>query len=104
MKISLINEFGKKVQVKAGFSWTTFFWGAWVPLFHGQVAEFFKFLVFAPITLSIYAWIQCFKGNKKYIEYLLEKGYKPVTATDQDMIKKYSELTVNVATNNISPN
>lgn len=94
MKISLKNQYGKQKQVKAGFSWTMFFFGALVPLCRGQIGEFFKFLVLSVVTLSIYAWIQCFKGNKRYLEYLIDKGYKPLTDMDQQMVKKYDGLDV----------
>jgi hypothetical protein len=64
-------------QVKAGFSWTFFFFGIWVPLFRGDFKNLFRIWGLSIITIGVYYFIACFTYNKTYIQGLLEKGYQP---------------------------
>ena len=66
-----------------GFSWTTFFFGAWVPLLRGETGEAFKTVALSVITLGIYNLFFSASYNKQYIQRLLMQGFQP--ANDQTM-------------------
>ncbi|MBM7836474.1 DUF2628 domain-containing protein [Clostridium sardiniense] len=78
MKIILENETGLRKQVKQGFSWTTFFFGGFVPLFRGDLKWFFIMWILAIPTFGISWLIMPFIYNKKYIEGLMMKGFRIV--------------------------
>jgi len=60
-----------------GFSWTSLFFGVFVPLIRGDIKWFFMGLAIAIFTLGI-GWIFIpFIYNKIYIKNLMEKGYIP---------------------------
>lgn len=85
MKIFLRHPSGITKEVKAGFSWTTFFFGFFVPLIRGDfkwAAIFFVLAVFIGIfTMGIGGLIVgivfAFKYNMLYTKELIEKGYLP---------------------------
>ena len=85
-KVNLKNSIGVMKTAKVGFSWTTFFFGAWVQLFRGNWGEFFKWFFLNPITLGIWGLIQCWTTNKKTIVILIEKGYEPATEADRHLL------------------
>jgi hypothetical protein len=91
-KIKLVNKFGGIKIVKAGFSWTAFFWGAWPWLFRGYVGEFFRVCGLCFITLGIYSWVNAFKGNKRYAEILLLNGYSPASPADHERLAQFAQL------------
>lgn len=77
MKRIMTNEqTGQTKTVKIGFSWTTFFFGACVPLLRGDFKWFFIMILLAFITLGISWFVVPFIYNGKYIDTLFEKGYK----------------------------
>jgi len=95
MRITLKNDFGNIKQCKVGFSWTTFFFGFFVPVFRGD----FKWALII-LALDILAWLValgigslvvnicfCFFYNKIYINDLLQKGYKAVTEADLEILR-----------------
>lgn len=97
MKVKLQHPSGPVKEVKAGFSWTVFFFGLFVPLIRGDLkwaAIMFgvSFLVGA-ITAGLGAFIPglvfCFVYNKIYIKELLEKGYSTTNPTDDQIIQSY---------------
>lgn len=64
-----------------GFSWTTLFFGAFVPLFRGDFKWFVISIITSFFTCGL-AWLVIpFIYNKRYIKDLLEKGY--VAADEQ---------------------
>lgn len=75
MKGRMIGPNGVVKKVKAGFSWTTLFFGFFVPLFRGD----FKWFLFCLLCdILVLPWlIFPFIYNKIYIKELLERGYKP---------------------------
>jgi len=64
-------------EVKLGFSWTTLFFGAFVPLIRGDLKWFIIFFIIAIITGGLAWFIIPFLYNKIYIKGLLEKGFVP---------------------------
>lgn len=86
MKINLTNPTTKQIkQAKIGFSWTTFFFGMFVPLVRGDWKWFFILLVITLIlgvpTLgfgsALVGLIFSFIYNRLYINDLLGHGYVP---------------------------
>lgn len=78
MKIILQNDTGLTKEVKKGFSWTTFFFGGFVPLFRGDLKWFFIMWILALISFGISWIVMPFIYNKKYMEGLMMKGFKIV--------------------------
>lgn len=97
MKITLEHESGVQKQVKKGFSWTTFFFGFLVPLIRGDLKwAAIMFIVAAVIALPTFGLgvfvvdlVFAFIYNKTYAKELLEKGYKPATDSDREMLVEY---------------
>lgn len=71
------NQTGAVKQTKLGFSWTTLFFGLFVPLFRGDFKWFAFMIIFPIITFGIAWLIFPFIYNKMYIKDLIEKGYIP---------------------------
>ena len=78
MKVLVKNEMGMMKSVKVGFSWTTFFFGVFVPLFRGDVKWFLIMLVANICTFGLAQFLFIFKYNEWYLNDLKEKGYKVV--------------------------
>lgn len=85
MKIILKHDSGLIKVVKKGFSWTSFFFGLFVPLLRGDlkwgIIIFVLQLLAGAFTFGLGVFVvsfifACFY-NKIYIKGLLEKGYKP---------------------------
>jgi len=91
--VTLKNEAGVVKELKVGFSWTTFFWGGWVAMFRGQWGEVAKWFFLNPITLGIWGIVQCWTANKKTIIYHIEKGYKPATDRDKNILIQQSIIS-----------
>ncbi|MEH7094897.1 hypothetical protein [Neobacillus vireti] len=85
-KVKLKNTVGVVKEVKVGFSWTQFFFGAWVYVFRGMWSEFFKCFFLHIITLGIYNLVQCWTCNKKTIVTFIEKGYEPASNSDRELL------------------
>lgn len=67
---------GAKKDAPVGFSWTTFFFGFFVPLVRGDWKWALLMILLAIFTLGfamIYSW---FAYNKHYIKDLIGHGYK----------------------------
>lgn len=84
--VKLQNATGVTKELKVGFSWTIFFFGAWVAMFRGQWSEFAKWVFLNPITLGIWGIAQCWTANKKTVISFLEKGYAPATDLDKQVL------------------
>ena len=72
-----------------GFSWTTFFFGFFVPLFRGDIAWAMGMLVVALLTAGLGNLVFCFIYNKRYTANLLKDGFEPVTDSDREVLRKY---------------
>lgn len=88
MKVRLVNKAGVRKELKAGFSWTTFFFGGFVAIFRGQWGEVAKWFFLNPLTLGVWGVIQCWTTNSKTIISSLEKGYEPATETDKKNLQR----------------
>ncbi len=70
---------GQSVTKPLGFSWTLFFFGAFVPLFRGDFKHFFILcLLFLP-TLSLINWYYMFAYNKMFAQGKLMEGFVPAS-------------------------
>lgn len=77
MKVNLKNQVGALKQAKVGFSWTTLFFGPFVPLFRGDLKWLLIILLVDAVTCGIAVFVWPFVYNKTYIKGLLEKGWLP---------------------------
>ena len=73
--INLVKD-GVQKESYVGFSWTTLFFGPFVPLFRGDIKWFLIMLV-GLLTFGILNLVFSFTYNKIYTSNLVEKGYKP---------------------------
>lgn len=82
-------------QVKAGFSWTMFFFGFWVPLFRGDwkwliimlLLDILGLFTFGIVT-GISNIIMSFLYNKLYIQDLVSGGYKPTDKASVNILQQ----------------
>lgn len=89
MKGVMQNDLGLIKNIKIGFSWTTFFFGFFVPLVRGDWKWFLIMVIAGIITAGLANLVFCFIYNKIYINDLLEKGFKPAdNQTEQGLIEK----------------
>ena len=97
MKIRVKNAIDKAQEVKLGFSWSTFFFGALVPLFRLDI-KYFAIMVAANFLLTameLYALSPivtlafAFFYNKLYAKDLYKKGYRGLTKEENDEFIKY---------------
>jgi len=78
MKLTLKhNQTGVVKQVTLGFSWTTFLFGGFVPLFRGDLKWFLIMFIVSIVTAGLGWFVFPFIYNKIYIKGLIEKGYVP---------------------------
>lgn len=88
MIISLKNTSNGLVKdVNLGFSWTTFFFGAFVPLFRSDFKWAIIMFLLGSITFGISGFIFPFIYNKIYIKEMIEKGYKPIDNYGENKLK-----------------
>lgn len=78
---------GLTLEVKTGFSWTSFFFGAFVPLFRGMYGYAGIMFLAAICTFGLSALYFPFVINKAQVKSLLEKGYKPASYEDARKIE-----------------
>lgn len=76
--ITFKNENGVTKTVKNGFSWTTLFFGCFVPLIRGDVKWFLISILAAFITLGFSWLVFPFFYNKLYINDLKNAGYRVI--------------------------
>ena len=97
MKIRVKNDIDKRKEVKLGFSWSTFFFGVFVPLFRGDWKWFFIILlaeiVLGAISMGVVTGILMlafpFFYNKLYAKDLYEDGYRGLTPEENQELIKY---------------
>lgn len=70
------NERTKQYKkVKVGFSWTSLFFGIFVPIFRGDLKGFVFQVALALITFGISWLVVPFMYNKRYLNRMLEDGW-----------------------------
>jgi hypothetical protein len=77
MILLLKTQNGVMKQAVMGFSWTTLFFGFFVPLFRGDLKWFVIMIICDFLSFGITNIIFSFIYNKLYIKKLLENGYMP---------------------------
>lgn len=101
-------------KVPTGFSWTTLFFGFFVPMFRGAWLLTIISILAAIFTAGLAWLIFPFIINKLYIKHLLETGYQPRSNSDIDILNqigitidtsaiKYTEASDNKVVQRISP-
>lgn len=70
--IITLKKNGIRKQIKVGVSWTTLFFGIWVPLLRGMWPQFAIFL----LTLGFAGFYYFFKINAIYAEKLVADGWE----------------------------
>ncbi|WP_029332408.1 hypothetical protein [Exiguobacterium oxidotolerans] len=96
MKGILQHPSGLVKEVKAGFSWTTFFFGFFPAFFRGDVKWGLIQLVVGFVAAFATAGILgiviniafAFLYNKIYINGLIEKGYRPIDQSFQQSLRQ----------------
>ncbi|WP_158654013.1 HrgC protein [Helicobacter cetorum] len=79
------NNLNKRAFV--GFSWTTLFFGFFVPLFRGDWKWFIIMFIADCVTLWIANLIFIFVYNRIYTINLLEKGYEPADEYSRGILR-----------------
>lgn len=74
-KVYFTNGVRTKVA-PIGFSWTTFFFGFFVPIFRGDWLWFLIQLALAMITSGLSSLVFMFVYNKIYANGLIDEGFK----------------------------
>ncbi|AXJ12915.1 MULTISPECIES: DUF2628 domain-containing protein [Streptococcus] len=101
MKLNLINQDTNQTKnVKVGFSWTTLFFGPFVPLFRKDWKWFGIMLSVTVLTVAVSVMfdieppsgivgiIFSFFYNNEYIKDLVTKGWEPLTQEDEDIYEE----------------
>lgn len=88
MTIQLQSNYGAIKTIPTGFSWTTLFFGFFVPLFRGDVKYAIIMLLAAICTMGISNLIFPFFYNSTYIRDLLEAGWRPRSQHDADFLRR----------------
>lgn len=78
-----LEKNGVVKEVKTGFSWTTFFFGLWVPVIRGDLKWAAIMLIVAMFTFGLSWLVFPFLYNKIYIKELLANGWNPVAESDR---------------------
>ena len=112
MKIRVKNDIGKTKEIKIGFSWSAFFFGAFVPLFRGDWKWFLIILGINTVSATIdFGYLYgmdiplliiglsfivpflmlgfAFFYNRLYAKDLYEKGYRGLTPEENQELIKY---------------
>lgn len=86
MKVILRNDVGMVKECKVGFSWTTMFFGLFVPLIRGDIKNALIMGVLSLLTFGLSWLIFPFTYNKMYIKGLLMQGFKGSTEQDNNIL------------------
>lgn len=66
-----------------GFSWTSLFFGFWVPLLRGDFVWCLLYIILSTVSLGLFWIIFPFIYNKIFLRKLLEKGYNPANESSR---------------------
>lgn len=78
------KDSGLIIKAPTGFSWTSLFFGWFVPAFRGDYKWVFVWIGLAIVSFGFSWLIIPFVYNKGFIRRTMEKGYSP--ADDKSMI------------------
>ena len=94
MAVEILLKKGNIVKESyLGFSWTTFFFGGFVPLFRGDYLAFLIMIVAQCFTFNLANIIFCFIYNKIYTRNLIEKyGFEPANESSSRLLEDYCIL------------
>ncbi|MBT9777009.1 DUF2628 domain-containing protein [Clostridium sp. MCC353] len=100
MHAKLSNASGQVKEVKIGFSWTTFFFGFFVPLLRGDfvwaLIMFFAAIIVGFFTAGIgglvFNIIISAFYNKIYTQGLIKKGFSPASSADEQALRSKGYL------------
>ena len=76
-----------------GFSWTTFFFGFFVPLFRGDWLWAIIMFVVGCVTCGVSNIILAFFYNKVYTSKLLENGWEPADEHSKKILIEKEMIT-----------
>jgi hypothetical protein len=65
-------------ECKVGFSWTTFFFGFFVPVARGWYGYAGIMVLVSIFTGGLSGIVYAFLINKHYVRHLIETGYRPM--------------------------
>jgi len=99
--IKLKSKNGAIKEAPVGFSWTTFFVSAFVPLFRGDWTWALIMLIASFITFGLAGILFAFIYNRLYIEGLLKQGYAVISYWGD---KKEIESNIQLILNNFIDN
>lgn len=86
MKVILRNDVGMVKECKVGFSWTTMFFGLFVPLIRGDIKNALIMGALSLLTFGLSWLVFPFTYNKMYIKGLLMQGFKGSTEQDNSIL------------------
>mgnify|MGYP000710947803 CR=1 FL=1 len=103
-----LEKNGISKKVKLGFSWTTFFFGLFVPLIRGDLKWAGIFLGLSILAGSftfgigstVVGIVMSFKYNQIYAKGLIENGWKAVSDFDAKILKENGILGNFIENNN----
>lgn len=72
-----LEKDGITKMVPVGFSWTTLFFGFFVPLFRGDIVWFIVMLALSLLSFGLINFILCFLYNRIYVNKYLKEGWRP---------------------------
>ncbi|AVQ21702.1 HrgC protein [Fusobacterium necrophorum subsp. funduliforme] len=87
-KVIQLEKNGALKKSCVGFSWTTFFFGFFVPLFRGDAMWFIVMLILNICTLCVAQLILSFLYNSIYTKNLLRDGYKPADSYSENILRR----------------
>ena len=91
--VNLKNNGDVQRKGVVGFSWTTLFFGPFVPLLRGDWAWFVVILIANLCTFWLAGLVFCFIYNKIFTRNLLEKGYFPEDNFSRQLLVKHGIMS-----------
>ena len=86
MIVRLKNDIGMIKEAKIGFSWTNFFFGAFVPAIRGDWKYAAIMVICSMITCGLSTLVFPFVYNKLYIKELLMKVFLIASESDRNLL------------------
>ena len=104
---SIFLGWQKKIKVKhkqsgvekychAGYSWTYFFFGFFVPIFRGEISIGVFHLIFSIVTFGIFQLIMPFLYNKQYSTRLLNNSW---SLNDSEVNNEIAREKIGISSN-----